>query len=97
MVDEKFCQDCNQGPSCQQRYQQLANLKGPSITYQVVIAFLLPLLVLIACVAIFGKLLANTSIAKQLQTAFVFLSALLVTFGLILVIKLSGKNFTKNR
>jgi len=97
MVNEKFCQDCSQGQSCQQRYQQLANFKGPSVTYQVIIAFLLPLLVLLACVAIFGKLLASTVIAKQLQTALVFIFALSVTLGLISVIKQLGKYFAKNR
>jgi hypothetical protein len=97
MIDEKFCQDCSQGPSCQQRCQQLANLKGPSVTYQVIIAFLLPLLALLACVAIFNKLLASTVIAKQLQTAFVLILALSATLGLILVIKLIGKYFAKNK
>jgi ABC-type polysaccharide/polyol phosphate export permease len=97
MVDEKFCQDCNQGLSCQQRHQQLAKFTGPSVTYQVIIAFLLPLLVLLGCVAIFGKLLANTAIAKQLQTALVFIFALSFAFGLILAIKLLGKYFRKNK
>ena len=97
MVDEKFCQDCSQGQSCQWRYQELANFKGPSVTYQVVVAFLLPLLVLLVCIAIFGKLLASTVIAKQLQTALVFMLALSVTIGLISVIKLLGKYSGKNR
>jgi hypothetical protein len=97
MVNEKFCQDCSQGLSCQQRYQQLANLKGPSVTYQVIIAFLLPLLVLLACLAIFDRLLAGTMMKNPLQMALVFMLALSVTIGLILIIKLLGKYFTKNR
>jgi hypothetical protein len=97
MVDEKFCQDCDQGQKCQECYQQLANFRGPSVTYQVIVAFLLPLLVLLSCVALFGKLLAGSSISKQLQTALVFILALSVAVGLILGIKLLGKYFAKNR
>jgi len=97
MVNEKFCQDCSQGQSCQQRYQQLANFKGPSVTYQVIIAFLLPLLVLLACLAIFDRLLAGTMMKNPLQMALVFMLALSVTIGLILIIRLLGKYFAKNR
>ncbi len=87
MVEQKFCQGCSQKHDCQDIYQKLANLKGPSVVLKVVVAFLLPILVFIASLAAFERMLAEAVNSEELLTALSFLLALSVTFGLMLIIK----------
>ena len=57
MTQYKHCQGCSQKHDCQDIYQKLANLKGPSVALKVIIAFLLPILVFIIILAIFEEIL----------------------------------------
>jgi len=93
MVEQKFCQGCSQKHDCQDIYQNLANLKGPSVVLKVVVTFLLPILVFITSLAASERILAEAIETEQLRTALSFLLALSVTFGLILIIKLINKQF----
>jgi len=72
MTQQKFCEDCNQKHDCREVYQKLGNTKGPSVVLKAVVAFLLPILVFIGCLAAFEAILARTALS--------FLLAVLVTF-----------------
>ena len=97
MFQQKFCQECNQKRNCKEVYQQLGNTKNPSVVFKVVIAFLVPLVVFIAALAIFKAILAGIINSKEAQTAISFLLALSVTFVAVLVIKMIGKQLRKDR
>ena len=79
MGEQKFCQDCNQKQNCQKVYHQLGNTKSPSVVFKVVVAFLLPIVVFIASLAAFEKILSKTVDTKELQTVFSLLAAVAVT------------------
>jgi len=89
MDEQKFCKQCSQIRDCQRIYQQLGQSKSPSVVVKVIIAFLLPLLVFIGCLAIFERIFDNTPVS--------LLSAISVTFGLTLITKAINKRSFKNR
>ncbi len=80
MFEEKFCEECGQRHSCREVYRQLGNSKSPSVVFKVVFAFLVPLVVFIAALAAFEKILAGTISGKELRTVLSFMLALGVTF-----------------
>ena len=83
MIEQDFCQLCNQKDNCRQAYEKLGSSQGPSVVSKVIFAFLLPMLVFIVALAVFEKILAQTPLA----TAFGFIMALIVTAALMLTIK----------
>ena len=97
MLQQKFCQECNQKRNCKEVYQQLGNTKNPSVVFKVVVAFLLPMVIFIASLVIFDHILAKVMNNKEAQTALSFLLALSVTFVAVLVIKMIGKQLRKDR
>jgi len=89
---ETICQGCSHRQDCQKIYQNLSNYKGSSIVLKVIVAFLLPIMVFIASLAAFERILAEAIDIKELRTALSFLLALLVTFAVMLIIKvINGK------
>jgi len=97
MDEQRFCKDCNESKNCQKVYQQLGNAEGPSVLAKVIIAFLLPLLVFIGCLAIWGQIFSNTINIKELQTPLSLLAALSVTLGVILIIKVINRQISKSK
>lgn len=93
MDNQEFCQGCEQQHSCQEVYRQLGNTKGPSVALKAVAAFLLPLMVFIATLAVSEAILAKL----QMQTAIGFLPALLAAFICILITKAVNKRFNKKQ
>ena len=91
MVEQKLCQECNQSHDCQRIYQKLGNIKSPSVTFKVLVAFLLPIAVFIISLTVFSRILDELIKAKELQTALSFLLALPVTLALILAIKVINR------
>ncbi len=89
MAQQKICQDCNQKHDCREVYRQLSNTKSPPVVLKAVVAFLLPILVFIGCLAAFEAILARTALS--------FLLALSVTFVLILIIKAINRQLSKNK
>jgi len=80
MAQEKFCQDCDQNHDCQKVYQQLGNIKGPSVVFRVIVAFLLPLVVFIVSLGVFEEIFAEAINTEELRTVLSFLIALLMSF-----------------
>jgi len=98
MAQEDFCRSCSQADKCQDVYQKLGKAEGPSVTLKVVTAFLLPLVVFIAALAVFKEILVNAGVGvsqetqdvglmntTEVRTAISFLLALAVTFICILI------------
>jgi len=75
----------------------LGEVEGPSVVFRAVIAFLLPLVVFIASLIVFERILGGAIGNKGVQTAVSFISALLVTFVLILIIRVINKQRCKSR
>jgi len=97
MAQRKFCQSCNQKNNCQEVSQKLGNAQGQSVVFEVIIAFLLPLVVFIVSLAAYERILAYTINIKQLQTTLIFLMALLTTFTCILIIRVINRQLSKNK
>ena len=91
MTEQKVCQDCNQKHDCQRIYEQLGDIKGPSVVIKVIVAFLLPLVVFIVSLAAFQEIFGNTISSQRVQTVLSLLPALLVTFVCILIIRVINR------
>jgi uncharacterized membrane protein len=97
MVEQNFCQDCNQKHDCQKVYQQLGDIKGPSVVIKVLVAFLLPLVVFIVSLAVFARhqfFVKNWCRTEELQTVLSFLMALLVTFVCVLIVRVVNRRIS---
>ena len=91
MTQQQFCQECKSQNNCQTIYRQLGHTKSPSVLTKVAAAFLLPITVFIASLAVFENILAKIIVVEKLQTAFGFLLALSVTSFAVMIIKALGK------
>jgi len=90
MVQQKFCEGCGQAHKCQEVYEELGHAGGPSIARKTLVAFLLPILVFIAGLAIFEGILAGLEIAADLRTVLGLAASLLVTVVFVLIIRASN-------
>lgn len=97
MAEQKFCQQCGRRNDCQDVYQKLGGSKGPSLVSRVVVAFAVPLLFFIICLAVSERLLAETISAERLRTAAAFVFSVSATFLLILVIRVISGRFGKSK
>jgi len=78
-------------------YEQLGNIRSPSVAVKVVLAFLLPLVVFIVSLAVFEKILAGSFDSGQSRTAAAFLLALLATLICIVTVKFTNRHFGQDR
>jgi DMSO/TMAO reductase YedYZ heme-binding membrane subunit len=97
MVEQTNCHECTQQSRCKEVYEKLGNIQGPSVVFNVLAAFLLPIVVFIVCLAGFDKVLAKVTTSQELQTAAGFLLALLVTLACILMTRVINKSLIKNK
>ncbi len=97
MFERKFCESCHERHECQKVYEQLGKSEGPSVVSKVVLVFLLPLVVFIVSLAVFGWILAWAIEAEGLRTAVSVLPAFLVTLVVVLIIKVVNRRLSKNR
>ena len=88
MTEDKFCQSCKQSKNCRSIYQQLGNLKGSSVLLRVIFAFLVPLLVFIAALAVFQEILPAVIENKATQTAVSYIAAVIIALAAALIAKL---------
>ena len=91
MAQQEFCEDCKQKHECQRIYEQLGDIKGPSVVIKVIVAFLLPLVVFIVSLAAFQEIFGNAIDNQRLQTVLSLLPALLVTFICILIVRVINR------
>lgn len=85
MVQQEFCQRCNQKDDCQKVYRILGNTEGPPVAAKVCLAFLVPLVVFIVSLGVCERLLNGQIENVHVLSAVSLLSALLVTFACILI------------
>jgi len=97
MAQPDLCQQCNQRHDCGKVYEQLAKVEDRSIVSKAVLAFLLPLLVFIASLAALERVFSGVISGGQSQSALSFASALLLTFGCMLVTRLIHRHYRQNR
>ena len=95
MIQQNSCEKCDHTDQCRQVYQRLGKAQGASIASRVVVAFLVPMVVFIAALAVFERIFAGIIETKQLQTIVSLLLALPVTAAVVLLVKLMEKRFGK--
>ncbi len=97
MVEKTNCHECTQKSRCQEVYEKLGNIQRPSVVFNVLAAFLLPIVVFIVCLAGFDKILAKVTNNKELQTIAGLLLALLVTCVCVSMIRLINRGLFKHK
>lgn len=97
MHRQDFCESCDQKHDCREVYRQLGKAEGRSVVFKVVIAFLLPIMVFVAALAAFEAILSRITDIKEWRIVLSFLPALSVTFAVVLIIKMIGKQLRKDR
>jgi hypothetical protein len=97
MDNQKTCKGCGHEHDCQSIYRKLADLQNTSVVLKASLAFLLPILVFIISLAVFGRTLTGIMNTIWLRITLGFLFALSVTFVVVLVTKVIIKEFCKNR
>jgi hypothetical protein len=87
MTEDKFCQNCKQNHNCRTIYQQLGSLKGSSVLLMVIFAFLIPLLVFIAALAVFQQILPDVIDKDPTRTAVSFIAAMITALAAALILR----------
>lgn len=97
MAEEKFCQGCHQKHRCQEVYEHLSKIEGTPVVFKAVVAFLLPIVVFIGCLAAFEKILAKVIQSKELQTVIGLLLALVVSSAFVFITRVINRELVKNK
>jgi uncharacterized membrane protein (DUF485 family) len=92
--DNNKCQDCSDRQKCEEVYRKMAGSEGPPVTFSVIMAFLLPLVIFIAALAA-GQVLLKRLNANLPVTAISLILAFLVTACYVLVARVIVKNRAK--
>ena len=79
------CKNCGQKESCQEIFEKLGSSKSPSVLLKAVQAFLLPLVLFIAALAVAEKLLGER-LASQLGRNIISLAAAAIVVCLYLAV-----------
>ncbi len=98
MSQENYCQDCHQKHECKEVYRRLGSSECQPDFYQTVVAFLMPMVVFIASLVVFDKILSGgnySHLSHRMHTAISFVIALLITVVFMIVFKLLSKLFRK--
>lgn len=85
MSVKDLCPNCVHSETCQTVYQRLGNQSGPSVAAGAFAAFLLPLLVFIAALAVAQKLLPNFLGNETHQILVALLLAVSISFAAVLL------------
>jgi len=80
MLSKTFCKSCSQKNECEKIYQEIGNFKGPSVTFKVISAFLIPLLIFIITLIISDKIVRKVISSEELRTFVAFSAAISLTF-----------------
>lgn len=75
MPDKDICKQCPQHDKCGHVYGRMGKFRGPSVLLKVIAAFLLPLLIFIASLAVLEQILANLIESKGLRILVSFAGA----------------------
>ena len=78
MDQHNHCQGCIQRGRCQEAYERLGGFRGPSVVSKVLIAFLMPMVVFIVCLAVLERVLPMAGIQSGLKSVISLLGSLAV-------------------
>lgn len=73
----------------------MGEMKGPSVTVKVVLAFLLPLVIFIVSLAAFQEVFSRVTDSQAAQTALSLLMALLVAAVCVLILGLTNRRLNQ--
>lgn len=96
MVKQEFCQRCKQKDDCRKVYRKLGNTESPSVTAQVVLAFLLPLLIFIVSLGTSERILTKVIDTDYVLMVVSLLLSLFVTFACIVLIRMLRRESRQN-
>lgn len=97
MAEKDFCSQCPQSRDCKAVYEQLGKSQGPNVVTKVVVAFLLPIAVFIAALALFDHALAKVIAGQNVRIAAGFVLAAGASFVCILIVRVVNVRLAKNR
>ncbi|MHC4157932.1 MAG: hypothetical protein ACYSSO_02530 [Planctomycetota bacterium] len=97
MDQQKFCESCDQKHDCKEVYRQLGKKESPPVTFKVITAFLIPILVFIAVLIASEKISAGMIETKELRIILNFLLAVAVTLAVALIIRAIYKSGDRSR
>ena len=92
--EDNNCQGCPNRQSCEEVYRKMGESEGRKVTFSVVMAFLLPLVIFIAALAA-GQILLKKINANLPVTVISLILAFLVTAGYVLIASLIVKKRNK--
>ena len=85
------CDKCGQKTSCREVFRRLGSIQGKSIVRSILAAFVLPLVVFIAVLAIAQQLLAKHIDSAGLQAIVALLAAIAVAAACVAIVRMIGK------
>jgi hypothetical protein len=88
MAEQNYCQNCYQKHDCQKVYRQPGKAQGDPITFKIIVAFLLPLVVFIVSLAVFEAIFSKALNKELLQAVLSLLSAFLTTAACVSITKI---------
>lgn len=97
MNQQEFCRNCTQKQNCGEVYRQLGSVKGPSVLFNVIIAFLLPLVVFIGSLAVFEAILAKTIETKPVLTVVSVVPAFLAASVCVVIAKVINRQLRQQK
>jgi small-conductance mechanosensitive channel len=97
MAQENLCSECPQTRDCKAVYRQLGDAKAPCVVTKVLVAFLLPIAVFIASLAVFDYTLTQAVSSDKGRIALSFLLAAGVSFVCILITRAINSRLAKSK
>ena len=97
MENNENCSDCPQSHDCKSMYQQLGNAKGPNVVLKVLLAFVVPIAVFIAGLALFGHVFAGLEMNENMRIGLTAILAAGVAFIDVLITRMLTNRMTKNK
>ena len=88
MDQQNLCQGCIQQNRCQEAYERLGRLQGPSVLRKVLIAFLMPMVVFIVALAVLEHVLPMFGIRSGLKSLISVLGSLTVVVLSIFAVRI---------
>jgi hypothetical protein len=85
---DQQCKNCDQKERCREVFEKLGNSKAPPVLMKVIQAFLLPLVLFIAALAVMGKILAERPANSFGRDITALAAAAFVVFLYLMILKL---------
>ena len=96
MTDFENCSGCANRDDCKKTYEQLGKCEGSHVVLRSIMAFVVPVLLFSAGLAIFDRIFSDIISDKTNRTVFSLILSLIICAVYILVIKLIGLKLKKS-